>query len=51
MNLAERTGLLLSGNDMLTLKGIAKLKNQIGKLRESVLSLVLAGNRVWTVEA
>ena len=50
MNRAELTGLPLSKNDILTLHAIFELKSQIGKLRESVLSLVRARNRAWTVE-
>ena len=50
MNRAELTYLPLSEKEKLTLKGIAELKGQIGKLRENVLSLVHARNRAWGVE-
>ena len=50
MNRAELTYLPLSEKEKLTLEGITELKGQIGKLRESVLSLVRARKRAWGVE-
>ena len=47
MNRAELIGVNFKKDEILTLEGIAVLKQKISKLRDKILNLVVARNRAW----
>ena len=47
MNRAELIGVNFTKDEILTLEGIAVLKQKISKLRDKILNLVVARNRAW----
>ena len=47
MNRAELIGANFAKDEILTLEGIAVLKQKISKLRDKILNLVVARNRAW----